>query len=150
MQTTPKKLNIKNNFIPETKTIAAQDKTNRIVWPTSGWFKRITQGIIKHKKLKKYEVCVVKKFSLDKIFAIITIKKGFKNSIGWNLKKNKFSHLLEPFTSTPKNSTKNNVTNSTKNIGIKIFFKKFNLRQEMEIIKKIEEIENIKCLEKKK
>ncbi len=57
---------------------------------------------------------------------------------------------MEPFTSTPKNNTKNNVINSTKNIGIKIFFKKFNLRQEIEIIKKIEEIENIKCLEKKK
>ena len=90
------------------------------------------------------------KFSLDKIFAMITIKKGFKNSIGWNLKKNKFNHLFEPLTSTPKNNTRNNVINKIKKIGIKIFFKKSSLSQEIKIIKKTEQIENIKCLEKKK
>ena len=33
--------------------------------------------------------------------ATIKIKKGLINSTGWILKKNKFNHLLEPFTSTP-------------------------------------------------
>ena len=38
-----------------------------------------------------------------------TIKKGFKNSIGWNLgKKEKSNHLLDPFTSTPKKGTNSN------------------------------------------
>ena len=70
-------------------------------------------GINKHKKLKKYDVLVELKSSLDKICATITIKKGFKNSIGWNLKKNKSNQRFEPLTSTPKNKTKhNNVNNS--------------------------------------
>ena len=39
---------------------------------------------------------------------IIIIKKGFNNSIGWNLgKKNKSIHLFEPFTSIPIIGTKN-------------------------------------------
>ena len=78
----------------------------------------------RHNKLKRYEVFVVVIFSLDKIFAIITIKKGFKNSIGCNLKKNKSSHLFEPFTSIPKNNTKNNADKNAKKTGIIIFFKK--------------------------
>ena len=45
---------------------------------------------------------------LHKIVAKITIKKGFKTSIGWNLgKKNKSIHLFEPFTSAPIIGTKN-------------------------------------------
>ena len=36
------------------------------------------------------------------------IVKGLTSSIGWNLgKKNKSSHLLDPFTSVPKIGTKN-------------------------------------------
>ena len=62
----PKRPNIYINFIPETKTMADQDKTSRIVWPTSGWFNKIILGITRHKKLKKYEVFVGTKFSLDK------------------------------------------------------------------------------------
>ena len=39
---------------------------------------------------------------------IMIIKKGFNNSIGWNLgKKNKSIHLFDPFTSTPIIGTKN-------------------------------------------
>ena len=39
------------------------------------------------------------------------IKKGFNNSIGWNLgKTNRSIHLFDPFTSTPIRGTKNNVT----------------------------------------
>ena len=121
-----------------------------MVWPTSGWFNKIILGIIKHKKLNKYELFVGIKFSLDKIWAIITIKKGFKNSIGWNLKKIKSNHLFEPFTSTPKNKTRNNVINRTKNIGAKSFFKRLVWNQDIAIITNIEQMANVKCLEKKK
>ena len=38
---------------------------------------------------------------------MVIIIKGFKISIGWNLGKNpKLSHLLDPFTSTPKKELK--------------------------------------------
>ena len=34
--------------------------------------------------------------------------KGLTNSIGWNFgRKERLSHLLDPFTSVPKNGTKN-------------------------------------------
>ena len=40
--------------------------------------------------------------------AIKIIINGLTISIGWNLgKKKKLSHLLDPFTSTPKTGTKN-------------------------------------------
>ena len=72
------------------------------------------------------------------------------NNRGWNLKKNKSNHRFDPFTSTPKNNTRNKVINRAKKIGIKIFFKKLSSSHEIKIIKKMEQIENIKCLEKKK
>ena len=53
-----------------------------MAWPTSGWFNKIMQGIAKTKKLKKYDELEVTRVSLDKILAIITMKKGFTNSIG--------------------------------------------------------------------
>ena len=89
------------------------------------------------------------KLSLDKIFAITTIKKGFKNSIGWKVKKKISNHRFDPFASTPKNNTRNKVVNIIKKIGIKIFFKKLIWNQENKIIKNIEHVAKIKCLEKK-
>ena len=47
------------------------------------------------------------------ILTVAKMKKGFKSSIGCNLNKDKFNHLLAPFTSTPIIGTK---TNSEKNI----------------------------------
>tara|TARA_B100000965_G_scaffold281890_1_gene239729 strand:- start:30 stop:272 length:243 start_codon:yes stop_codon:yes gene_type:complete len=53
---------------------------------------------------------------LQKIVAKITIKNGFKTSIGWNLgKKNISIHLLEPFTSMPIIGTKNKEIKDMKN-----------------------------------
>ena len=45
--------------------------------------------------------------TLHKIVEIIITKKGFSNSMGWNLgKKNKSIHLFDPLTSTPTMGTK--------------------------------------------
>ena len=50
----------------------------------------------------------MKFFSLHKIVAIKIIINGLNSSIGWNLgRKKRLSHLLDPFTSVPKNGTKN-------------------------------------------
>ena len=60
---------------------------------------------------------------LHKIVAKIITKNGFRTSIGWNLgKKNKSIHLLEPFTSTPMNGTKNKETNEIKNRKIEYLY----------------------------
>ena len=48
-------------------------------------------------------------FSVQRMVAKNTIKKGFRTSIGWNLgKKNRSIHLLEPLTSTPIIGTNTN------------------------------------------
>ena len=53
-------------------------------------------------------------FSWLNTLAKVTIKKGFKSSIGWNRGKKGISiHLLDPFTSTPKKGTR---INKNKNI----------------------------------
>ena len=65
-------------------------------------------------------------FSLLKIKPTIIIKKGFTNSIGWNLgKKNRSIHLLEPLTSAPMIGTsdkKNKVNMKRIKENLKIFF----------------------------
>ena len=73
----------------------------------SGW-------IIKSKEIADIKIVDIKYLNkifdllLHKIVAKITIKNGFRTSIGWNLgKKNKSIHLFEPLTSTPMNGTKN-------------------------------------------
>ena len=121
-----------------------------MVWPTSGWFSKIIHGIANTKKLRKYAVLEVPKLSFDKIFAIVTIKKGFTNSIGWKRKNNKFNQRLDPFTSTPINKTKNKEINTTIKTGTKIFSKKLNWIEEIIIIKSIADIAKTKCFEKKK
>ena len=68
-------------------------------------------------------------FWIVNIKDIVTIKKGFMISIGWNLGKNmKSSHLLEPFTSVPKKGTNNKLKNASKNNirdnFVKIFWSK--------------------------
>ena len=108
------------------------------------------QGVARHKKLRKCEVFVIVKFSLVKICATITMKKGFKNSIGCNLNKDKFNHLLAPFTSTPIIGTK---TNSVKNIikkGITVFFNKEVSKAEITNITESANMVKNKCFEKKK
>ena len=89
------------------KIRTAQENNTNKVWPISGW-------IIKNKEIadiKIVDIRYLKKIFdllLHKIVAKITIKNGFKTSIGWNRgKKNKSIHLFEPLTSTPMNGTKN-------------------------------------------
>ena len=89
------------------KIRAAQQNTTNKVWPISGW-------AIKSKDMIDIKIIDIK--YLNKIFDLIShkivdkiiTKNGFTTSMGWNLgKKNKSIHLFDPFTSTPKNGTKN-------------------------------------------
>ena len=58
--------------------------------------------------VKKYFLYIFWFIFSERIFATIRTKKGFNNSIGWNLgKKNKSNHLLERFTSDPIKGTNN-------------------------------------------
>ena len=112
----PEKAKNKNKLIPDTNIKASHVKKIKIVWPTSGWdINKIIIGSIS-KKLKKYFIYKLFLFLELRIDAIITIIKGFNNSIGWNLgKKRKSSHLFEPFTSTPINGTKTKDIRQIKN-----------------------------------
>ena len=90
------------------KIRTAQENTTNSVWPTSGW-------IIKNNEITETKIIDIKYLNrifdllLHKIVAKITIKNGFKTSIGWNLGKNtKSIHLLEPLISVPMIGTKNN------------------------------------------
>ena len=57
------------------------------------------------------------------IILCLFIKNSFKISIGWNLgKKNMSNHLLEPFTSTPTNGTKNNAVREIKKRKIEYLY----------------------------
>ena len=82
--------------------------------------------------------------------ARITIKKGFKSSIGWNLgKKGTSIHLFDPFTSTPKKGTrikknKNNIKNN-----LETLIKSSCLSEEKKIIRNTPATINNKCLIKK-
>ena len=77
-------------------------------------------------------------FSELKIDAIITIIKGFKSSIGWNLgKKRSSNHLFDPLTSTPIIGTNDKEIKQTKNNIIEIINKLSLLIDEKKIIKKI-------------
>ena len=112
----PKNTKNKNKLIPDTNINASHVKKIKIVWPTSGWdINKIIIGNI-NKKLKKYFKYKLFLFLELRINATITIIKGFKISIGWNLGKNKnSSHLFEPFTSTPINGTKTKDIRQIKN-----------------------------------
>ena len=147
----PKNAKNKNKLIPDTNIRASHVKKIKIVWPTSGWeINKIIIGNI-NKKLKKYFKYKLVLFLELRIDAIITIIKGFNNSIGWNLgKKRKSSHLFEPFTSTPINGTKTKDIRQIKNKNFdKInncsafkYERKNNIPRPSEI--------NTKCLKKKR
>ena len=94
--------------MPEVKIKTAQEKTIRRVWPISGWITR-SKEIIDTKTIdNKYFKYKFELLTLQRILEITIIKKGFNNSIGWNLgKKNKSIHLFDPFTSIPIIGTKN-------------------------------------------
>ena len=102
----------KNILIPEIKIKTNQLKPIKRVWPISGWsIKRHDINIV-NKKDKKYFKLKLVYFWEQIIILIITIKKGFTNSIGCILGKiGKSIHLFEPLISIPIMGTSNNKTN---------------------------------------
>ena len=75
----------------------------------SGWINNKPEINNVIKKEDAYFKLILILFSELSIVAIKIIKKGFNNSIGWNLGNiNRSIHLLDPFTSTPIKGTKNN------------------------------------------
>ena len=103
--------NIDKNKILTPEAKIKTDQVNKInkVWPMSGWINNKPEIINVIKKENVYFKLILIFFSILNIVARKIIKKGFNNSMGWNLgKKNRSIHLLDPFTSTPINGTKNN------------------------------------------
>ena len=89
-----------------------------------GWVTKREDANNTIKKVKKYLKYKLIFFSLAKIKAIIIIKKGLNNSIGWNLgRKNISIHLLEPLTSIPMIGTKINENKVIIKSKIEILYK---------------------------
>ena len=109
----------KNILIPEIKIKTNQLKPIKRVWPMSGWSIKRPDINIVNKKDKNYFKLKLLYFWEQIIILIITIKKGFTNSIGCILGKiGKSIHLFEPLISTPIRGTRNNKTNDKqKNIS---------------------------------
>ena len=107
-------------LIPDVKIRTDQEKTTNKVWPISGCtISRIDITDITIMVNRYLTVKLV--FSVQRMVAKKTIKKGFRTSIGWNLgKKNRSIHLLEPLTSTPIIGTNNNEINERKKILLNI------------------------------
>ena len=77
----------------------------------------------------------------------MTIKNGFKSSIGWNLgKKGISNHLFDPLTSTPKKGTNIKKKRNSKNKILETLIKSLWFNDEKKIIKKIPIPINNKCL----
>ena len=80
----------------------------------------------------------------------MTIKNGFKSSIGWNLGKNiKSIHLFDPFTSTPTIGTKIKKNKHNTNKIFEILIKSLWFNDENKIIVKTPIPIYEKCLKKK-
>ena len=139
-----------NILIPDVKIKTDQEKTTNKVWPISGCtISRIdiTEIVI---VVNKYLI-VKLVFSVQRIVAKKTIKKGFRTSIGWNLgRKNTSIHLLEPLTSIPIIGTKIKESKEIKKSIIEYLINCSFLKEEN--IKTINiPIETyIRCLKKKK
>ena len=133
-------------FIPETKISDSQVTISRTDWPKSGWIirkKTINDKIKNETKCEKFKFLNL--FELI-ILAIIKIKKGFINSIGWKLKKYKFNHLFAPFTSIPTNGTIANKIKKIKKPGSMVLFIKLLFIDEIKIIKQKDTIVYNRCL----
>ena len=133
-------------FIPETKISDSQVTISRTDWPKSGWIirkKTINDKIKNETKCEKFKFLNL--FELI-ILAIIKIKKGFINSIGWKLKKYKFNHLFAPFTSIPTNGTIANKIKKVKKPGSIVLFIKLLFIDEIKIIKQKDTIVYNRCL----
>ena len=139
-----------NILIPDVKIKTDQEKTTNKVWPISGWTisKRDTIEIVD--VVNKYLI-VKLVFSLQRMVAKNTIKKGLSTSIGWNLgKKNRSIHLLEPLTSTPKIGTNTNKNKKKKKSTIEYLISCSFLKEENAKTIKIPSTTYTKCLKKKK
>ena len=133
-------------FIPETKISDSQVTISRTDWPKSGWIirKKIINDKIKNEtRYEKFKFLNLFKLI---IWAIIKIKKGFINSIGWKLKKYKFNHLFAPFTSIPTNGTIANKIKKVKKPGSMVLFIKLLFIDEIKIIKQKDTIVYNRCL----
>ena len=90
-------------------------------------------------------------FSVQRMAAKKTIKKGFRTSIGWNLgKKNRSIHLLEPLTSTPIIGTNTNEIKETKKSTIEYLINCSLFKEENIKTINIPITTYTKCLKKKK
>ena len=117
-------------FIPEVKIKTAQEKITNKVCPISGWIISNNE-IIEIKTVESKYLVRILNLLLQRIVARITIKKGFKISIGWNLgKKNKSIHLLDPLTSTPTKGTKNKEISEIKKRKIEYLYNWSELKEE--------------------
>ena len=135
---------------PDIKIVEIHADTINIDCPRSGWsIKRIITETNK-RKLNKYLIWEFFNLSKVNILTVAKIKKGFKSSIGCNLNRYKFNHLLAPLTSTPIMGTKiNNRKDIIKN-GITIFFNnEVSIAEIINIIRRANTVK-IKCFEKKK
>ena len=139
-----------NILIPDVKIKTDQEKTTNKVWPISGCTisrMDITEIVI---VVNKYLI-VKLVFSVQRMVAKKTIKKGFRTSIGWNLgKKNRSIHLLEPLTSTPKIGTNTNAIKEIKKSTIEYLINCSSLKEENTKRIKIPRTTYTKCLKKKK
>ena len=119
-----------NRLIPDVKIKTDQEKTTNKVWPISGW-SISRRDIIEVISAVNTYLIIILIFSVQRIVAKKTIKKGFKTSIGWNLgKKRKSIHLLEPLTSTPIIGTNNKEIKEIKKSIIEYFINCSLLREE--------------------
>ena len=146
-QKNAKRLNI---FIPDVKIKTDQEKTINKVCPISGWTIS-KRDIIEIVKVVSMYLVIKLVFSVQRMVAKNTIKKGFRTSIGWNLgKKNRFIHLLEPLTSIPIIGTKSKIIKKIKKSIIEYLINCSSLKKENTKRIKIPRTTYTKCLKKKK
>ena len=141
----------KNILIPEIKIKTNQLKPIKRVWPISGWSIKRPDIKIINKKDKKYLKLKLVYLWEQIIILIITIKKGFTNSIGCILGNiSKSIHLFEPLISTPIKGTSNNKTNDKQKNITEILYISFSGIKERKKIKKKPNKTKTVCLKKKK
>ena len=139
-----------NILIPDVKIKTDQEKTTNKVCPISGWIINKRDTIEMVNVVNRYLIIKLV-FSVQRMEAKKTIKKGLSTSIGWNLgKKNRSIHLLEPLTSTPNIGTKTNEIKETKKSIIEYLISCSFLKEENTKTIKTPRITYTKCLKKKK
>ena len=123
---------------PEIKITDNQEQIIKTDWPRSGW--SISSDTINNKSMNEKKYANFSPFIQKKQIICTTdnIKKGFINSIGWNLNTKKSNHLFAPFTSTPIKGTRNKANKKIRKIGNRVMFRNFVFNNDIEIIIKNE------------